>query len=256
MELVDITRTFPGVDGTTKTVINNLRLSVGEGKVVTLVGHSGCGKTTLLKIIAGIVEPDSGYIVYGDGRTGAINNSRVVSRPRTGFVFQDVQLLPWKSVLQNVCLGLIPQRLSKDQANARAFEALDLVGLSAEANMAPYMLSGGMQQRVGIARAIAIQPELLLLDEPFGQLDSFTRRELQSDFNKLCERLAITTMFVTHDVEEAILISDQIVVMEANTGRIVEVVENPIQRPRDNCDVRALDDGNRVYNHVQQLLGR
>jgi NitT/TauT family transport system ATP-binding protein len=155
------------------------------------------------------------------------------------FVFQDINLLPWRSVVENVEIGLVARGVPPEERRRRALEILDLVGLRAVAAAPPYALSGGMQQRVGVARALAVRPKVLLMDEPFGHLDNFTREVLQIEIAKLWRRLGMTVVFVTHDVDEAIFLSDRIALMQTGPGRLTEVLEVGLPHPRWEFNVRA-----------------
>ncbi len=204
-------------------VLRNVSFDVREGEIVSLVGESGCGKTTLLRIIQGLVRLDSGSVM--------VDGTPVVAAGRDrGFVFQQASLLPWRSARHNVEFGLELQGLPKAQRAQRAAELLDLVGLAHAADQYPHQLSGGMQQRVGLARALAIDPAILLMDEPFSALDAQTREVLQAELLRIHERTAKTTVFVTHDLDEALFLSDRIIVFAAKPGRIKHIIEVPFAR--------------------------
>lgn len=206
-------------------VLRNLSFDVHQGEVVSLIGESGCGKTTLLRIIQGLVRMDSGSVAV-DGAT--------VSGPGRdrGFVFQQASLLPWRTARQNVEFGLELQGLAKDVRAERAIKLLELVGLAQAADQFPHQLSGGMQQRIGLARALAIEPAILLMDEPFSALDAQTREVLQLELVRIHEQTAKTTLFVTHDLDEAIYLSDRVVVLAARPGRVKKIIDVPFAHPR------------------------
>jgi NitT/TauT family transport system ATP-binding protein len=206
-------------------VLRNLSFDVHQGEVVSLIGESGCGKTTLLRIIQGLVRKDSGAVAV-DGRE--------VSGPGRdrGFVFQQASLLPWRTARQNVEFGLELQGVAKAERAERALKLLELVGLVQAADQYPHQLSGGMQQRVGLARALAIDPAILLMDEPFSALDAQTREVLQIELVRIHERTANTTLFVTHDLDEAIYLSDRVVVLAARPGRVKKIIDVPFAHPR------------------------
>jgi NitT/TauT family transport system ATP-binding protein len=231
LDIRGVSKTFPGEDRSVHA-LDRVDLKVRRGEFISLVGKSGCGKTTLLRIIDGLDEADSGEI-YLDGKRLA-----GVSRDMA-YVFQDINLLPWRSVLDNVALGLEARGVAKTERRARAMEVLEMVGLGSVAQAAPYTLSGGMQQRVGVARALAVGPKVLLMDEPFGQLDNFTREALQVEIANLWARLGTTIVFVTHDVDEAIFLSDRIGLFKPDPGRLTEVLDIDLPRPRTDYDVRA-----------------
>lgn len=246
LEATGISKTFEMK--TTRTVaLDNVSLAVREGEFLSLVGPSGCGKTTLLRILDHLTQADSGTVRFeGVVQTG-------VSRSMA-FVFQDVALLPWRSVRQNVELGLAARGLGKDECRSRALAALDLVGLGRVAEVPPYTLSGGMQQRVGIARALALEPKVLLMDEPFAHLDNFTREALQVELEKLYSTLHMTTVFVTHDVDEAVFLSDRIALFGTSPGRILEIVDVPFARPRWSSNVRATTEAVDLREYILRTL--
>jgi NitT/TauT family transport system ATP-binding protein len=208
-------------------VLRDVNLAVEPGEFVSLVGASGCGKTTLLRMIAGLAPYEPGTIkVNGELVRGV--------PPRIGFVFQDSALLPWRTIRQNVAIGLneVRRSLTSEQADAKVDRALELVGLSANADYLPRQVSGGMQQRTGLARALVGEPTVLLMDEPFGALDAFTRMRLQEELAAIVARTSATTVFVTHDVDEAVFLSDRIAVLSTGPGTIREIVPVDIARPR------------------------
>ncbi|HEV2249577.1 MAG TPA: ABC transporter ATP-binding protein [Candidatus Limnocylindria bacterium] len=227
--------------------LQDVDLSVQGGEFVSLVGPSGCGKTTLLRIIDGLTPASGGAIIFdGTPLTG-------VSR-EMAFVFQDINLLPWRSVVENVEIGLEGRGIAKDERRQRALETLRLVGLETVATRPPYTLSGGMQQRVGVARALAIQPKVLLMDEPFVHLDNFTRETLQIELAKLWRRLGLTIIFVTHDVDEAIFLSDRIALFRSSPGRITEVATVGLRHPRWEFNVRADPRAIELREHIIDAL--
>lgn len=215
-------------------VLVDVSFDVRQGEIVSLIGESGCGKTTLLRIIQGLGRPDSGSILV---------NGVAVTRPGRdrGFVFQQASLLPWRSARQNVEFGLELQNLPKEERTRRAAELLELVGLAHAADQYPHELSGGMQQRIGLARALAIDPAILLMDEPFSALDAQTREVLQAELLRIHEKTAKTTLFVTHDLGEAVYLSDRIVVLAAKPGRVKQVIQVPFKHPRPELAELRLD---------------
>ena len=225
--------------------VSEANLEISRGTFVTIVGPSGCGKSSLLLSIAGLVKPASGVVkvdgkpVTGPGRDRAV-------------VFQDFALMPWRTVIDNVRFGLELQRAA-DDITARAQRFVELVGLKGFEHYHPHQLSGGMRQRVGIARALAVDPEILLLDEPFGSLDAQTRDEMGSELIAIWEQNRKTALFVTHSIDEAIFLGDRIVVMAANPGRITEVVSIDLPRPRtvDTMDSKAFIEYRR---HIREAL--
>ena len=214
-------------------VLNDISFEMREGELLSVVGLSGCGKTTLLRIIGGLLDPDSGSVRV-DGRT--------VRGPGLdrAIVFQQPSLLPWRTALRNVQFGLELKRTAKDIRLARAREALDLVGLRDYERYYPKQLSGGMQQRVGLARALAVEPEILLMDEPFSALDAQTREELQAELLQLHAATRKTIMFVTHDLDEAVYLSDRVLVLLPHPGRVHMMIDVGLPRPRGSVlDVRS-----------------
>jgi NitT/TauT family transport system ATP-binding protein len=206
-------------------VLGDVTFDVRQGEVVSLIGESGCGKTTLLKIIQGLIRLDHGTILV-DGVA--------VTRPGRdrGFVFQHASLLPWRNALHNVEFGLELHGVPARERVERARRLLDLVGLGHAADQYPHQLSGGMQQRIGLARALAIDPAILLMDEPFSALDAQTREVLQAELLRIHAQTAKTTVFVTHDLDEAIYLSDRVVVLAARPGRVKQVIDVPFSCPR------------------------
>jgi len=206
-------------------VLRHVSFEVYEGEIVSLIGESGCGKTTLLRIVQGLIRNDAGLIKV-DGQA--------VSRPGRdrGFVFQQASLLPWRSARANVEFGLELQGLSRSERHARAQALLKLVGLERAAGQFPHQLSGGMQQRIGLARALAIDPAILLMDEPFSALDAQTREVLQEELLRIQRETAKTTLFVTHDLDEAIYLSNRVIVLAAKPGRVKRIIDIPFERPR------------------------
>ena len=206
-------------------VLGDVSFDVRQGEVVSLISESGCGKTTLLKIIQGLIRSDDGTILV-DGVP--------VTKPGRdrGFVFQHASLLPWRNALHNVEFGLELQRVPAAERAERARKLLELVGLGQAADQYPHQLSGGMQQRIGLARALAIDPAILLMDEPFSALDAQTREVLQAELLRIHAETGKTTLFVTHDLDEAIYLSDRVVVMAAKPGRVKDVINIPFTYPR------------------------
>ena len=220
-----VTKTFQRRGGGTHLAVDAIDLSVAEGEFVSILGPSGCGKSTLLYIVGGFVPPSSGSVsVSGRPVTGP--------GPDRGPVFQEFALFPWKTVLGNVAYGLREAGLGKRDAESRAEALIARVGLKGYEGFYPKELSGGMKQRVAIARTLAYDPAILLMDEPFGALDAHTRIRLQNELLALWERDRKTVLFVTHAVDEAVFLSDRVVVMTRQPGRIKAVVDVDLPRPR------------------------
>ncbi len=215
-------------DGERATLaLSEVDLTIGQGDFVSLIGPSGCGKTTLLRAIADLVRPSSGIL-----RVNGMTPEEARLARAYGYVFQAPALLPWRSVARNIMLPLEIMGMPAAQRRAEVARYLDLVGLSAFARKFPWQLSGGMQQRVSIARALSFKPSLLLMDEPFGALDEITRDGLNVHLRDLWARTGLTGVFVTHSIPEAVFLSTHIVVMSARPGRIVEVILSDLPRQR------------------------
>lgn len=227
----DVSKTYDDGRGNSVNALNGVNLSIEPQQFVVFLGPSGCGKTTLLKMLDNMVEPDPGGAIEVNGLPAAQAADQI------GFVFQDVALLPWRTVTANVALGLQARGHSKDEYLPIVSEFIELVGLERFARYYPWQLSGGMQQRVGLARALAISPKVLLMDEPFGALDAMTRKTLQHELLRIWESLKVTVVFVTHDVQEAIFLADRIIVFGANPGRVEADLTVPLPRPRQEQDV-------------------
>jgi NitT/TauT family transport system ATP-binding protein len=225
LEVDDLGRKFHSEHGTT-TALDRISFRAHRRELVCFIGASGCGKSTLIRIVAGLDAPTSGSVRL-DGQ-----DVRGPGRDR-GMVFQGYTLFPWRTVLENVTFGLEVGGESRLQAANRAREWIELVGLSRFAGAYPHQLSGGMKQRVAIARALANHPRILLMDEPFGALDAQTRAQMQSYLLQIWRQVDITILFVTHDLDEAIYLADRVVVLGPNPGRILEIIEVPVPRPRD-----------------------
>ncbi|CAM3586070.1 Nitrate/sulfonate/bicarbonate ABC transporter ATP-binding protein [Bordetella sputigena] len=224
IEVLSAEMTYP--NGTRS--LEPVDMKVAEGEFVTLLGPSGCGKSTLLKMVAGLLEPTDGRLLLWRQPVSKLASTG----RRLAFVFQSPTLMPWASVETNVRLPLDLARVPRKQAQDRVAEALELVGLSGFAQALPRALSGGMQMRVSIARALATDPDLLLMDEPFGALDEITRMKLDSDLLALWQRKKLTVLFVTHSIHEAVFLSNRVVVMAARPGRVVEThaIDEPFPR--------------------------
>jgi NitT/TauT family transport system ATP-binding protein len=226
IEIRGLNKTFEG-RSTPVQALRDVSLAIEENEFITVVGPSGCGKTTLLRILAGLVGWDSGdVLVQGKSVSGP--------GPERSMVFQSFALLPWSSVLSNVAFGLELRGVPKLEREEKARELIDLMGLSGFASAMPFELSGGMQQRVGLARALAVGPQILLMDEPFSAVDEQTRRLLQEELLRIWESRRTTVIFVTHSIDEAVMMADRVVLMSARPGRIQEVIPVPLSRPRSD----------------------
>jgi nitrate/nitrite transport system ATP-binding protein len=241
-----VTQVFPLDGGGEYVALEHINLDIAEGEFVSLIGHSGCGKSTLLNLLAGLSQASEG---------GILMNGREVTDPGPDrmVVFQNYSLLPWKTVRQNIALAVntVMPQASPDERRSIVERNIQAVGLTLAADKFPAELSGGMKQRVAIARALAIRPRLLLLDEPFGALDALTRGNLQQQLMEVCQESGLTAVMVTHDVDEALLLSDRVVMLSngpaARIGRILEV---PLPRPRERLEVMNHPD----YYHLRAEL--
>lgn len=247
VELSNISKTYaPDREDGGIEAVRELSLNVGHGEFVSVVGPTGCGKSTLMKTVAGLVEPTDGEVVV-DGTP--------VTGPRrdVGVVFQEDSTFPWRTVLGNVEFGLEMHGVAADERRGRAQEVIELVGLSGFENTYPNELSGGMRQRVAIARTLVMNPDLLLMDEPFGALDEQTRIILGDELLSIAAETDATTLFITHSINEAVHLSDRVVVMTARPGQIKEVVEVDIPRPR-STDVFGTERFNELTRDVWERL--
>ncbi|KIL51822.1 ABC transporter ATP-binding protein [Jeotgalibacillus soli] len=225
IEVTDVNKSF-GNGAKPVHVLDNVSFRVKKGEIVTLFGKSGCGKSTMLNIVGGFERADNGDVMH-DGHP--------VERPtkRCVMLFQQINLLPWRSVIKNVELGLEEEKISAEEKKERVMDALKLVGLEEHLNKFPHELSGGMQQRVAIARALAIQPDVILMDEPFAALDSFNRYNLQNELLRIQEKKKTTIVLVTHDIDEAVYLSDRVMIMSSHPGRIFKEISINQMKPRD-----------------------
>jgi NitT/TauT family transport system ATP-binding protein len=228
--------------------LRDVSLQVMPGEFVCLVGPSGCGKTTLLRVMHGLLEPDGGQVLI-DG------HPQPPPGPHAGFVFQSFRLLPWRSVLDNVEFPLQIHGMPHAERLARARDYLRLVGLEDFENSYPHELSGGMQQRVGLARALAIEPQILLMDEPFAALDAQTREFMQIELGRIWEQLGVAVVFVTHSLDEALFLADRIVLMGGRPGSVVEVLPVSLPRPRWGYEFRAAPEFLERRAYLWQRLG-
>ena len=227
--------------------IENFSLNINEGEFIAIVGPSGCGKSTLLDILSGLSKADSGSIIIDD---------KVVTGPALdrGFVMQGYALFPWRTIRKNVEFGLELKKINKKERAKISQRFIDLVGLTGFEERYPHELSGGMRQRVAIARSLAYDPKVLLMDEPFAAVDSQTRETLQDELMRIWEKTNKTIIFVTHSIEEAVLLADRVVVMSKNPGTVKKVVDIKLPRPRTNSDMRVSTDFNWITNKVWELL--
>lgn len=250
IELRNITKTFSlSDDRSAKDVLalDDINLTIDRGEFLTIIGPSGCGKTTLLRIIASLTQPDSGEVLV-DGEA--------VTEPgsQRAMVFQTFGLFPWKTVLDNVAFPLSVRKIPRAEATKRAQEHLDQVGLERFASAYPHQLSGGMQQRVGLARALATGADILLMDEPFGSIDAQTRELMQEELMRLWQEERKTVVFVTHDLDEAVSLADRVLLLSRGPGKVRESIPVNLPRPRSDYDVRAHEEFARVRGHLWNAL--
>jgi len=250
ISLEGIARRYPAPGGGATTIFEDLWLGVAQGEFVCVIGHSGCGKTSVLNILAGLETPSDGVVLV-DGR--AIDGPGL----DRAVIFQGHALLPWKTVLGNVTYAVWSRwpKASRAEVEARARKAIALVGLAGAEDKRPAQLSGGMKQRVGIARALSIEPKILLMDEPFSALDALTRGTLQEEVLRLCAATQQTVFMITHDVDEAILLADRIVLMtNGPKARIAEIVVNTLPRNRTRHDIHKHPHYYAIRNHIVDFL--
>jgi NitT/TauT family transport system ATP-binding protein len=247
LEATGVRKTY-AKDGRTLAVLDVERFAVREGEFVTVIGPSGCGKSTLLHIMGGFISADAGSIrVYGSTVSGP--------GPDRGMMFQEFALFPWKTVEGNVAWGLEAQGFGKGEIAETVGAYLEMIGLTEFRNHYPAELSGGMKQRVALARVLAFNPKVLLMDEPFGALDAQTRESMQEEVTSLWERTHKTIVFVTHDIEEAVFLGDRVVVLTARPGRIREEVKIDLPRPR-SLEVKKSLRCHEYRNMIWDLIRR
>src|SRR6202048_4764255 len=245
-----ITKRFPAPGGGMTTVFDDLWLSMSHGEFTCIIGHSGCGKTTVLNLLAGLDEPSAGTIIVDNQSIEGPSLDRAV-------IFQSHALLPWLSVKGNVAYAVTSKwrRWRRAEIDAHAQKFIDLVGLTGAERKRPAELSGGMKQRVGIARALSIEPKIMLMDEPFSALDALTRRTLQDEVRRICLETGQTVFMITHDVDEAIYLADRIVLMTNGPNAVLaEIIENPLPKNRQRNDVHRHPLYYGIRNHVIDFL--
>lgn len=250
IELKGIRKTFTlSEDRDAKTVLalDGVDLKIRQGEFLTIIGPSGCGKTTLLRIIASLILPDDGEVIV-EGET--------VREPgiKRAMVFQTFGLFPWKSVIDNVTFPLTVRKFDATEAREIAMQHIRQVGLDKFVDAYPHQLSGGMQQRVGLARALSTGADILLMDEPFGAIDAQTRELMQEELMKICQQEQKTVVFITHDLDEAVLLADRVLLMSRGPGRVREVIDVDLPRPRFDYDVRGHETFVKVRGHLWHEL--
>jgi NitT/TauT family transport system ATP-binding protein len=250
IRLQDIHKTFRWTAKGKRHIVpalGGVNFDIRPNEFLSIIGPSGCGKTTLLRILAGLAQPDSGEVVI-DGQ--AVTKPG----PERAMVFQAFGLFPWKTVLDNVMFPLRIRKMPEAEAKAKAMDQLKRVGLERFVSSHPHQLSGGMQQRVGLARALATEPDILLMDEPFGAIDAQTREYMQEELMKIWSETKKTVVFVTHDLDEAVMLSDRILVLSRGPGTVRRVVDVALERPRWEYDVRARPEFAAARSQIWELL--
>lgn len=250
LELCGLRRVVSRPGGDPFVIFDEINIRVREGEFVSLVGPSGCGKTTLLRVISALIPATSGKILV-EGQEVAGGDGKL----EVGFVFQGASLLPWRTSLKNVTLGLEAKGLKAKECVEKARHFLNLVGLSGFEDYYPHQLSGGMQQRVNLARALAVDPKVLLMDEPFASLDAQTRSFMQLELLKIWQRAKKTVIFVTHMISEAILLADRVLVLSCRPGRIRSEFEVDIDRPRNiesKANPRFIELENLIWHQIEE----
>lgn len=244
IQIKDLSMTYTGKNGEPITALQNVSFDIREGEFVSLLGPSGCGKTTLLRIIADLLQPTAGSVsILG------MTPRETRLKQKYGIVFQSPVLYDWRTVRRNICMPMEIMKIPKKERTARITHMLEVVGLQDFGYKYPFELSGGMQQRVGIARALALNPDFLLMDEPFSALDEFTREKLNEDLLNIWSRDKKTVVFVTHNIPEAVFLSDRVVVLSPHPGRLSAIVDIDLPRPRRG----ELREDPVFYEHVAKI---
>jgi len=249
IELNKVMVTFPQPDGGEFVAVNDFNLHVAKGEFVTIVGPSGCGKSTILSVVDGLIRPSGGEALIGGKPVAGPGPDRAL-------VFQEFALLPWRTVESNIMLGIELQRkLSKGEMQELVRHYVRMVGLQGFEKHYPHQLSGGMRQRVGIARALAVSPEILLMDEPFAALDAQTREVMSSELLRIWEQERKTVLFVTHSIDESVYLADRVVVLSGCPGCVREIIPVQLARPR-NLEIKDEPEFVRMRRHIWGLLER
>ncbi|WP_370499944.1 ABC transporter ATP-binding protein [Mycolicibacterium sp. jd] len=241
-------QTYPARNGDDVIALTQVDLEIRQGEVVSLVGPSGCGKSTLLKMIAGLIEPTTGAITINGSPASA-------GRSDCGIMLQSAVLLPWRNTVDNILLPIEVLGLDRAAARARAHELIDMVGLRGFEDKRPWELSGGMQQRASLARLLIFEPDVLLMDEPFAALDEFTRERLDQEVASLQRRLNRTVVYVTHNIAEAVALSDEVMVMTPRPGRIIDRVRIDLPKPR-TPDVMETPEAVGLVSRIRKALAK
>ncbi|MHB8062226.1 MAG: ABC transporter ATP-binding protein [Ruminiclostridium sp.] len=244
IQIKNVSMVYQVNNGEAIVALDNVSLDIREGEFISLLGPSGCGKTTLLRIIANLLQPSSGSVSILGQSPKDIRLKR-----KYGIVFQNPVLYDWRTVRRNICLPMEIMGIPKKERTARIDKMLEIVGLQDFGYKYPFELSGGMQQRVGIARALALNPEFLLMDEPFSALDEFTREKLNEDLLSIWKKTNKTVIFVTHNIPESVFLSDRVVVLSPHPGRLSAIVNIDLPRPRKN----SIRETPEFYEHIAKI---
>lgn len=247
LEIRNVSKSFPFKGGKKELAVDNISFDVYDGEFLVLLGPGRCGKSVLLNVIAGLMEADGGKVVLDGEKITAPN-------PQMGMVFQKTGLLPWLTVMDNVTFGPRQRGEKKEIYTKRAAEYIDMVGLAGFEKSYPYQLSGGMKQRVGIARAYANEPKVLIMDEPFGALDAQTRYSMEEEILKIVEKDRRTIIFVTNNIEEALLLGDRIILFTNYPAKIKKIYDVPLPKPRDTMDHEFLMLRNEISENTDLAL--
>jgi len=244
IQIKNVSMVYPVNNGEDILALTDINLDIQEGEFISLLGPSGCGKTTLLRIIADLLQPTSGSVSIRGQSPRDIRMQK-----KYGIVFQSPVLYDWRTVRRNICMPMEIMGIPKKERTARITRMLELVGLQNFGSKYPFELSGGMQQRVGIARALALDPEFLFMDEPFSALDEFTREKLNEDLLSIWSKTKKTVIFVTHNIPESVFLSDRVVVLSPHPGRISAIVDIDLPRPREN----SVRETSEFYEYVTKI---
>ena len=243
-----IRQSFPGLAGEPPlSVLNDISFEVPRGKFVSVIGPSGCGKSTLIQMAAGLLKPTGGRVLHNGAAVAGVNRT-------IGFVPQQAQLLPWKTMIENVEFPLLLRGVGSAERRARAQQAIDKVDLAGFEQHYPHQLSGGMQKRVSIARMLVYKPDTILMDEPFGALDAQTRMVMQHDLQIMLATEGASVLFVTHDITEAVMLSDSVIVMSRRPGRVLAEVNIDLPRPRDMFEPHTIPGFAEAYDRVWKIF--
>jgi len=246
LEVQGLYKQFGSAGNDARPILHDVNVKISAGEFVCIVGTSGCGKTTLIRILDGLIPPSAGYVL--------INGTAVSTPgPDRGFVFQQDSLLPWRTVLDNVVFGLEVLKRPREEQVRIALDLIRLVGLAGHEKSYPHQLSGGMRQRVNLARALAIDPDVLLMDEPFAALDAQTREVMQRELQNIWERKRKTVIFITHQIDEAIYLADRVLVLGGQPGSVRDDIRVPLERPRD-LDIKRRPDFTALVERVWRLI--